>query len=46
MRTSRFLSALLALTALLLTAVVRQTFASWNLISGWLDRLDSLRRAA
>ena len=26
--------------------MVSQNFASWNLISGWLARLDGLRRAA
>jgi hypothetical protein len=26
--------------------VVNLTFASWNLISGWLTRIDILRRAA
>ncbi len=26
--------------------MVALTFASWNLISGWLTRLDALRRAA
>jgi hypothetical protein len=29
-----------------LEKVVTLNFASWNLISGWLTRLDGLRRAA